>query len=179
MFCNFLIIKLFDLIRFRDVSLYNPINMAILEKEGCAIADLQNKNRIKRYELRDQIEKHYYFQDIQQEMKNKAILDGKYSYKRYNVIEDRGFDIITLDHLNKTQKENKNLKHNKTEWDKICENSKADLKANISERNMHSTRNVSNTTRGINIILFKKKLNILKIISQFLFRYEQFLHHFI
>jgi len=128
--------------------------MAILEKEGCAIADANDKNRIKRYELRDQIEKHYYCKDIQQEMKNKAIFDSKYSYKRYNVIEDRGFDIITLDHLNKTQKENKKLKHNKSEWEKVCENSKADLKANItvnSEGAMYLNRNVystTNTTRG-------------------------------
>jgi len=141
--------------RFRDVSLYNPINMAILEKEGCAIADAKEHNKIKRYELRDKIEKHYYFKDIQHEMKNKAVLDNKYSYNRYNIIEDRGFDIITLDNINKAQKANKNLKHNKSDWEKICENSKSDLKANMtvnSEGNKLSTLNglnTTNTTRGI------------------------------
>lgn len=142
--------------------------MAILEKDGCAVADAREKNKIKRYELRDQIEKHYYFQDIQNEMKNKAHLDNKFSYKRYNLVEDRGFDIITLDHLNKTQKENKNLKHNKSEWEKICQNSKADLKANItvnSEGNMLATRNgfnSTNSTRGMFIyflfLVFKQKI---------------------
>lgn len=131
--------------------------MAILEKEGCALADAKEHNKIKRYELRDKIEKHYYFQDIQHEMKHKAILDTKYSYKRYNVVEDRGFDIITLDNIHKAQKENKNLKHNKSEWEKICENSKADLKANLtvnSEGNLPSTRNgfnSTNATRGNNV----------------------------
>jgi len=123
--------------------------MAILEKEGCALADAQAKNKIKRYELRDQIEKHYFHKDIEQEMKNKSILDNKYSYKRYNIVEDRGFDIITLDPLNKVQKQNKNLKHNKTEWDRICENSKAELKVNLttnSENNLYGTRNGFNST---------------------------------
>jgi hypothetical protein len=123
--------------------------MAILQKDGCAVADTKEKNKIKRYELRDQIEKHYYFQDIQHEMKHKAQFDNKFSYKRYNLVEDRGFDIITLDYLNKTQKENKNLKHNKSEWEKICENSKADLKVNMtvqSEGNMLVTRNRFNNT---------------------------------
>jgi len=92
--------------------------MAILEKEGCALADAKEKNKIKRFELRDQVEKHYYFKDIEQEMKNKSVLDNKYSYKRYDIVEDRGYDIITVHPIDKIQKENKNLKHNKTEWDK-------------------------------------------------------------
>ncbi len=129
--------------------------MAIIEKESCAIADANEKNKIKRFQLRDEIEKHYYFQDIHREMRDKAHLDNKFSYKRYDVVEDRGFDIITLDNINKIQKENKKLKHNKSEWEKICENSKADLKANMSvhsEGNMLSTTrnglNTTNTTRG-------------------------------
>ena len=121
--------------------------MAILEQEGCAMADAKAKNKIKRYELRDQIEKHYFHKDIQHELKEKEISENKYSYKRYNTIENRGFDIITLDPLNKIQKENKKLKHNKSEWDKICENSKGELKANIT---VNSENNNFQSTRGFN-----------------------------
>jgi len=129
--------------------------MAILEKEGCALADAKEKNKIKRFELRDQVEKHYYFKDIEQEMKNKSVLDNKYSYKRYDIVEDRGYDIITVHPIDKIQKENKNLKHNKTEWDKICENSKGELKHNLSVNSDNNRDTMRNGLRSANNILSK------------------------
>lgn len=101
--------------------------MVVLEKDACALADAKAKNKIKRYELRDQMEKHYFFKDVQADLKKKEILDKKYSYKRYQNIENRGFDIITINKIPQIQKENKNLKHNKSDWDKLCETSKGDL----------------------------------------------------
>jgi hypothetical protein len=106
--------------------------MAILEKEGCAAKDLKEANKIKRYSLRHQIEKHYQNKDYGDEKKNKEILDNKYSYKRYNVPEDRGYDIVNMERINKSQKENAKLKHNITEWDTICKNSNGGLKANYT-----------------------------------------------
>ncbi len=140
--------------------------MSILEKEGCSLADTKAKNQIKRFELRDKLEKHYFFKDLEQDMKNKFILENRYSYKRYNNIEDRGFDIITLDPLMKPQKENKKLRHNKNDWDKICENSRGELKVNLTtnnDREIQGTKNAFNNThthinKGLNL-----KNNFLKI----------------
>ena len=106
--------------------------MSILEKEGCASKDLKEANKIKRFSLRNQVEKHYQNRDFDDEIKTKEILDNKYSYKRYNVPEDRGYDIVNMERMNKVQKENKKLKHNVTEWETICNNSKAELKANYT-----------------------------------------------
>ena len=102
--------------------------MSILEKEGCAAKDLKETNKIKRFNLRHQIEKHYQIKDYSEEKKNKEYLDNKYSYKRYNVPENRGYDIVNKETINKSQKENTKLKHNVTEWDTLCKNSKGNLK---------------------------------------------------
>lgn len=114
------------------MSLYNPINMSILEKDGLTLADTKAKNKVKRYEIRNQIEKHYHTKGLQHDMKNQNILDNKFSYKRYDIIDQRGYNIINLDNLNNTQKNNKNLKHNQSEWDRIVDNSKGELIANIT-----------------------------------------------
>jgi len=139
-------ILLYLIFRFRDVSLYNPINMAILEKEGCAAKDLKEANKVKRFSIRHQIEKHHHLMEYAHENRKKDILDNTYSYKRYNVNEDRGYDIINMERINKTQRENSKLKHNISEWDTICKNSNGGLKANYTSYNdgMKHVRNVSN-----------------------------------
>lgn len=112
--------------------------MAILEKEGCAAKDLKEANKIKRFNLRHQIEKHYQDKDYSAEIKNKEINDNKYSYKRYNVTEDRGYNIVNMDKINKVQKENKKLKHNITDWDILCKNSQGVLKDNYNKQQSES-----------------------------------------
>lgn len=131
--------------------------MAILEKEACAAKDLKEANKIKRYGLRNQIEKHYQNKDYEGEVKTKHILDNKYSYKRYNVPENRGYDIVNMEKINKTQMENKKLKHNISDWETICKNSNAGLKANYTTYNDSSSKdknNFVNTTAKGNLIIF-------------------------
>ena len=106
--------------------------MSILEKEACKEKDLKEANRIKRYSLRNQIEKIYHEKNFEEDSKKKKIMENKYSYRRYNVPETRGYDIMTLEAMEKVQKENKMLKHNVSDWENICNNSKGVLKNNIS-----------------------------------------------
>lgn len=118
--------------------------MVILEKDACAEKDLKEANKIKRFSLRHQIEKHYQKRDYQDEVKNKEILDNKYSYKRYNVTENRGYDIVNMEKINKTQKDNKKLKHNITEWETTCKNAKGEIKANYTTYTDGMNRNKMN-----------------------------------
>ena len=145
-------------ISFRDMSLYNPINMSILEKEGLILADSKAKNKVKRYEIRNQIEKHYHTKGLQYDVKNQNILENKFSYKRYDIVDQRGYNIINLENLNNTQKNNKNLKHNKSEWDRIVDNSKGELKANITADKI---LNSGNKERNINITYNKGKFCVI------------------
>ena len=124
--------------------------MAILEKEGCAAKDLKEANKIKRFNLRHQIERHYQNKDYGDEVKHKEVLDNKYSYKRYNVPENRGYDIVNMERINKSQKENKKLKHNVTEWETICKKSEGNLNKNYTTYNegMNKTNIVNRPRKG-------------------------------
>jgi hypothetical protein len=136
--------------------------MAILEKEGCAAKDLKEANKVKRFLIRHQIEKHYHNMDNGNQKKKKEISDNKYSYRRYNVNEDRGYDIINMDRINKTQRENPKLKHNINEWDSICKNSNGELRANYTTytdgikhaRNVSNISNKGKLIKNINIYLY-------------------------
>jgi hypothetical protein len=125
--------------------------MSILEKEGCAAKDLKEANKIKRFNLRHQIEKHYQDKDNIISIKNKEINDNKYSYKRYDVTEDRGYNIVNMEKINKAQKKNKKLKHNVSEWETLCKNSQGVLKENFNKHNESlNNTNISNISNHVN-----------------------------
>jgi hypothetical protein len=83
----------------------------------------QENNQKKRYELKYENEKYTtQKENAIKETKDKK-LNNKLSYKKFKNIDDRGFDIISLNEESKQYKNNLNLRDTKNDWEKLVEKS--------------------------------------------------------
>lgn len=104
-------------------SLYNPINMSIVDDTELKIADKKARDKKRRYELRYDIETHYRNKGLEKEKLNEELKNKKLSYQRFKGIDERGFNILrpedkaTVDY----KAENKKLKDTKSEWEKLID----------------------------------------------------------
>ena len=103
-------------------DIYNLISLNVVDQEEFSKCLKEEKDRKKRYELRNIIEKFYRDRSIANQDREEKKLNGKNSYYRFKEQDKRQYDIIDL--KDRPFKENlKKMKKLKFEgWDKIINN---------------------------------------------------------
>lgn len=91
--------------------------MSVVDEKQLAISDLKNNNKKKRFGLRYEVENHYRNKSLSDSEKKEALLKNKFSYKRYQHIDNRQFNILNTNDQEKDYKNIVSTKDSKSNWD--------------------------------------------------------------
>lgn len=91
--------------------------------------DRLEKDKKKRFKIKYDVENFFRNKAISEDLKKEMFKNPILSYNRYKNIDDRGYNIISIENQEKTNLEGMRIKHKDTGWDTIKEN--ADGKDNF------------------------------------------------
>lgn len=100
-------------------DVYNLISLNVVDPQEYQKIVKNEKDKKKRYEIRNDIEKYYRENNIKQQDKEENKINGKNSYSRYKIQDTRQYDIIDLSDRPYKELEKKMKKHSYEGWDKI------------------------------------------------------------
>jgi hypothetical protein len=100
-------------------DVYNLISLKVVDPQEMDKIIKEEKNKKKRYELRNEIEKFYLEKNLHDQEKAENIMKGKNSYSRYKEQDSRQYDIIDLREKPYKEQEKKMKKKKYEGWDKI------------------------------------------------------------
>ena len=102
--------------------LYNPVNMKILDKERLINHEERLRNKIKRYEQKNQIDEFFLKRDMALTERAEIRKSNKKCYEYYREQDNRGFNIVNNSDQPK-YKTSLKLKDHKNDWDVLKEGS--------------------------------------------------------
>lgn len=87
-------------------QLYNPINMSVYDKENLEKKDKKHYNRINRYRIRPNLDDYYRRKDFERDVRQETINLNKLNYKRFEINDKRGYDLINMNDVYNKYKDN-------------------------------------------------------------------------
>ena len=102
----------------------NPINNQIYDKQKQNELDNIEKNKKRRFMLKDEIDNYYHSIDYSNEIRNENFKKNRISYNKFKVNDLRGYDFINFDNVYSKYKDNnkdKSMKNLKTDWEMLLE----------------------------------------------------------
>lgn len=101
-------------------QLYNPINMSVYDKDNLALKDSKQYNRINRYRLRPSLDDYYRRKDYEREIRSEKRLLNKLDYKRFQLSDKRGYDLLNMKDIYNKYKDNfYQYKNQNNDWERI------------------------------------------------------------
>ena len=102
----------------------NPINNEIYDKEKQNELDNYEKNKKKRFTLKDEIDNYYHSIDFSNEIRNENFKKNRVSYNKFKINDLRGYDFINFNNVYNKYKDNnseKSMKNIKSDWEMLLE----------------------------------------------------------
>ena len=101
-------------------QLYNTINMSVYDKDNLALKDSKQYNRINRYRLRPSLDDYYRRKDYEREIRSEKRLLNKLDYKRFQLSDKRGYDLLNMKDIYNKYKDNfYQYKNQNNDWERI------------------------------------------------------------
>ena len=137
-------------------DVYNLISLKVVEPKEFNKILKDEKDKKKRYEIRNKIENYYREKNLMQQDKEENKLNGKDSYLRYKELDKRQYDIIDLKERPYKEYAKKMKKQKFEGWDKILQGA--------GENNTFKTKSIYKdpydySEAGLSFDNFKKNRN--------------------
>ena len=137
-------------------DVYNLISLKVVEPKEFNKILKDEKDKKKRYEIRNKIENYYREKNLMQQGKEENKLNGKDSYLRYKELDKRQYDIIDLKERPYKEYAKKMKKQKFEGWDKILQGA--------GENNTFKTKSIYKdpydySEAGLSFDNFKKNRN--------------------